>query len=322
MTSSPAGISLDLDNQWAYMKTQGLAGWQAFPSYLDLAVPRILETLRAEDLRITFFVVGQDAAMPENAAALRAIAGAGHEIANHSFMHEPWLHTYSYDQLREDFERAESAIESATGQFPRGFRGPGFSTSAAVRDMLCQRGYAYDSSLFPTVVGPLARAYFFCTSDLPPEEKARRKKLYGSLGDALSPLRPYEIAPGLLEMPVTTMPLLRTPIHLSYLLFLARFSMPLARLYWDCALAVCRLTGVPPNLLLHPTDFLDVSDVPAMGFFPAMKLPAEQKVNLVRHTLRTLKAGWPVLPLIDICRQAALPHTPNLTQPQPHPQTT
>ena len=34
-----ASISLDLDNQWSYMKTHGDPGWESFPSYLDAFVP-------------------------------------------------------------------------------------------------------------------------------------------------------------------------------------------------------------------------------------------------------------------------------------------
>lgn len=297
-----ASVSLDLDNQWAYLKTQGLDGWQSFPSYLDLVTPRILGLLRELDLRITFFVVGKDAALEKNHTALRAIAEAGHEIANHSFLHEPWLHLYDDAQLRADFEQAEAAIEQATGQRPRGFRGPGFSTSPAVRALLAERGYAYDASAFPTVIGPLARAWFFLTSKLPKEEKAKRSQLYGSLRDSFSPLRPYEIAPGLAELPVTTTPFFRTPIHLSYLLFLATVSEPLARLYWRIALTLCRLTGVAPSLLLHPTDFLDAEDAPAMAFFPAMKLPAARKIALVRHTLVTLRQHWQTGPLNEACQ--------------------
>ncbi|MEN3943842.1 polysaccharide deacetylase family protein [Prosthecobacter sp. SYSU 5D2] len=287
-----ANVSLDLDNQWAYMKTQGLDGWQSFPSYLDRVTPRILDTMKRAGLRITVFVVGKDAELEKNRAALQSLANAGHELANHSHMHEPWLHLYSQEELLADFEQAESAILAATGQRPQGFRGPGFSTSQAVRDMLIDRGYLYDASLFPTVMGPVARAYFFMTSKLPPEEKAKRKGLYGSIFSAFSPLTPYQIQPGLLEMPVTTMPLLRTPVHLSYLLFLAQYSMPLARMYWDMAVALCRLTQVSPSLLLHPTDFLDASDVPELGFFPAMRVPAEKKIELVRHTLSSLRRHW------------------------------
>ncbi len=299
MPTHPASVSLDLDNQWAYLKTQGLDGWQDFPSYLDLVTPRILDLLRDLNLSITFFVVGKDASLEENHTALRAIADAGHEIANHSHLHEPWLHLYSDAELRADFDQAETAIEQATARRPRGFRGPGFSTSPAVRALLVERGYAYDASLFPTVIGPLARAWFFLTSKLPKEEKAKRSQLYGSLKDSLSPLRPYEIEPGLVEIPVTTAPLFRTPIHLSYLLFLSTVSEPLARLYWRIALTLCRLTGTAPSLLLHPTDFLDATDVPEMAFFPAMRLPAERKIALVRHTLTTLQRHWQTGTMLD-----------------------
>ena len=35
-----ASISLDLDNLWSYLKTQGAPGWESYPSYLDQVVPR------------------------------------------------------------------------------------------------------------------------------------------------------------------------------------------------------------------------------------------------------------------------------------------
>ena len=90
-----ASLSLDLDNQWSYMKTHGDPGWQSRPSYLDTVEPRILDFLAARRLTITFFIVGQDAALEKNRAVLGSIAAAGHEIGNHSFRHEPWLHLYT-----------------------------------------------------------------------------------------------------------------------------------------------------------------------------------------------------------------------------------
>src|SRR5687768_5627494 len=84
--AKPTGsLSLDLDNQWSYMKTHGDPGWESFPSYLDLVVPRVLDFLEARNLTITVFIVGQDASLEKNRAALSAIAAAGHEIGNHSF---------------------------------------------------------------------------------------------------------------------------------------------------------------------------------------------------------------------------------------------
>src|ERR1700759_2532492 len=90
-----ASLSLDLDNKWSYMKTHGDAGGESFPSYFDVLIPRVLDLLKAHDLTITFFIVGQDAALPQNADALKKISAAGHEVGNHSFKHEPWLHLYS-----------------------------------------------------------------------------------------------------------------------------------------------------------------------------------------------------------------------------------
>ncbi|MGH9819150.1 MAG: polysaccharide deacetylase family protein, partial [Pyrinomonadaceae bacterium] len=122
-----ASLSLDLDNKWSYMKTHGDTGWESFPSYLDAVVPRVLKILSDRDLTITFFIVGQDAALEGNRESIAQIAAAGHEIGNHSFNHEPWLHLYSKPQLVEEFKKTEDALESVTGKRPMGFRGPGFS---------------------------------------------------------------------------------------------------------------------------------------------------------------------------------------------------
>ena len=186
-----ASLSLDLDNQWSYMKTHGDAGWQSHPSYLDIMVPRILGFLAGRKLTITFFVVGQDAALEKNHAAIAAIAAAGHEIGNHSFRHEPWLHLYTPAELDEELRRAEDAIEAVTGVRPRGFRGPGFSLSEGTLETLSRRGYDYDATVFPNLLNPLARAYLFSTSKLTDEEKAQRSALFGTWKDAFRPVRPF-----------------------------------------------------------------------------------------------------------------------------------
>ena len=105
-----ASLSLDLDNQWSYMKTHGDAGWESFPSYLDIVCPRVVDFLEARDLTITFFIVGQDAALEKNHDALSMLSKAGHEIGNHSFHHEPWLHLYSEQEVKDELQRAENAI--------------------------------------------------------------------------------------------------------------------------------------------------------------------------------------------------------------------
>jgi hypothetical protein len=284
MSERRMSLSLDLDNKWSYLKTHGSEEWRDFPSYLDLVVPRILEFLRERGLRITFFVVGQDAALEKNRAALRSIADAGHEIGSHSYSHEPWLHLYSEADLERELERAEDAIQGATGAVVDGFRGPGFSISGTTLRVLRRRGYSYDATAFPNILNPLARAYFFATSNLSREEKARRRALFGSFSDALRPVQPYRWALGeesLLELPVTTMPWLRTPIHFSYLIYLAGFSEHAARAYLRLAALLCRTTDTSPSLLLHPLDFMGAEDDRDLWFFPGMRMGRARKLRLL-----------------------------------------
>ncbi len=295
-----ASLSLDLDNQWSYMKTHGDGGWESYPSYLDVLVPRVLEFLAARGLRITFFVVGQDAALERNRDALAAISAAGHEIGNHSFRHEPWLHLYSEHELQREFQQTEDAIVAATGQRPLGFRGPGYSLSETTLEVLLDRGYRYDASTLPTYIGPLARLFYFRTARLDDEQRHERAQLFGSLRDGMRPVGPYRWAVGdrtLLELPVTTMPGVKVPIHVSYLLFMSAYSPAFARLYFATAMRACRLAGIGPSILLHPLDFLAGDDVDALAFFPGMALPRQRKLETVAASLELLAHHFDVRPV-------------------------
>lgn len=297
-----ASLSLDADNEWAYLKIHGDAGWDGYPSYLDALVPRALDVLARQGLRITWFVVGQDAARAENRDALGALAAAGHEVGNHSFRHEPWLHRYSEPELDEELDRAEVAIQGATGIRPTGFRGPGYSLSAPTLRVLSRRGYAYDASTLPTYIGPVARAYYFRHARLTEEQRRERARLYGTWSDGRRAVRPYRwlVPTGgdgdrtLLELPVTTLPLAKLPIHVSYLLMLSAYSPALARRYCDAAFRACRATGIGPSLLLHPLDFLSGEDVGSLAFFPGMQIPATEKLARVESYLELFSRHFDV----------------------------
>jgi hypothetical protein len=296
-----ASVSLDVDNLWSYMKTHGDAGCEARPSYLDVFCPSVLESLDRLRQRITFFIVGVDAEREENAAPLRSLVAAGHEVGNHSHEHEPWLHLYTREQLDQEVGNAERAIERATGLRPRGFRGPGFSWSPTLLEVLAARGYAFDASTFPTYLGPLARTYYFWTSKLSKAEREQRKALFGSYKEGFRSLKPYHwrLPSGgrLLEIPVTTMPVTKAPFHLSYLLFLSRYSEGLMVAYLRSAIAMCRATGVEPSFLLHPLDLLGGDQVPQLAFFPGMDLPHRRKAQLFERTLRVLGEHFELVPM-------------------------
>ena len=291
-----ASLSLDLDNLWSYQKIHGDAGWDAFPSYLERGVPIILEQLKRHGVRLTVFIVGQDAALAKNAGALRAITDAGHEVGNHSFSHEPWLHTFDRPRIEREIADAEAHIERVTGKRPRGFRGPGFSLSQDTLEVLAERDYLYDASTFPTFLGPIARAYyFFQTPPLDDTEKEKRKLLFGKASDGLQPLAPYTWElPGrpLLEIPVTTMPVTRAPIHMSYVIYLALRSRAVARAYLASAMALCRARGVEPSYLLHPLDFLGGDEVKELAFFPGMGATTRWKHEVFADVIGAIQGSF------------------------------
>ena len=296
-----ASLSLDLDNLWAYQMTHGDPGWERYDSYLDVLVPLVLDALRARSMRITFFVVGQDAALDRNHDAIAALALDGHEIGNHSFRHQPWMHRYSRAEIDSELARTEDAIGAVTGRTLRGFRGPGYSLSDDVLRTLHERGYRYDCSTLPTVVGPMARWYYFRNAKLTAEQRAERSTLFGGAREGLRPLKPYnwDLGQGdrLLEIPVTTMPLARVPIHVSYVLYLAGPSPALARRYFANALRLCRLRGVEPSILLHPLDFLGADDVDSLGFFPGMAMKGAAKRAIVAACLDEMRSQFEVVPM-------------------------
>jgi peptidoglycan/xylan/chitin deacetylase (PgdA/CDA1 family) len=286
--ASVCSLSLDLDDEWSYLKTAGREGWQSLPSYLDRVVPRVLSFMARRHLTLTVFVVGQDAALPRNRGLIEDVAAAGHEIGNHSFAHEPWLHLDGRARLETDLVRAEEHIERIVGQRPVGFRAPGYSLSAATVAILLERGYRYDASSLPSVLGPLARAYYFARTGLRSDAALQRRALFGRFRDGLRPIRPYRWRADdreLLEIPVTTMPFIRVPIHASYVLYLSARSPALARAYFRVAMALCAATGTAPSILFHPLDFLGGDEAPALGFFPGMHLSATHKLRVLDEVL-------------------------------------
>jgi hypothetical protein len=315
---SICSVSLDLDNLWSYMKNHGDAGWESFPSYLDVAVPRILDLLDRFGWKITFFVVGQDAADDRNREALASIVAAGHDIGNHSYHHDPWLHLYSESQLEDEISQAEDSIEQAIGIRPNEFRGAGYSVSRATIEVLSRKGYVLDASTFPMFLGPLARAYLFRMAQLTPDQRRQRRALYGRVKDGTRPVRPFLWDMGdrrILEIPVTTMPILKLPFHFSYLLYISTRSPWLAVQYLRIALGLCRLTGTEPSLMLHPLDFLGNDEVDELAFFPAMNLDSHRKIDYLCRFFRGVDSRYKVVTMSEHANRLLRSH--DLTRRSP-----
>jgi peptidoglycan-N-acetylglucosamine deacetylase len=85
------------------------------------ATPRILDVLRRERVRATFFVLGRHAERwPE---LVRRAALEGHQLGNHGYFHRK-LHRRTPAYVRDDLTRGTEQIVRASGVRPRHFRAP------------------------------------------------------------------------------------------------------------------------------------------------------------------------------------------------------
>ena len=125
------------------------ASWGDIASRVHVGVDRLLELLARFGYHGTFFTLGCVAERrPE---VVRAIAGAGHEVASHGWSHGR-VTTLTADQFRQEVRRSRALLEDLAGAPVLGYRAPSYSIVPGrewALDILIEEGYRYDSSLFP-----------------------------------------------------------------------------------------------------------------------------------------------------------------------------
>ncbi len=106
----------------------------------------ILDTLKKNDVKATFFVVGKNAAARGD--LLRRIVEEGHTLAIHSNTHNYRQIYASVDSFLADFEAVYRLIEQETGVKPSIFRFPGGSINA------------YNAGIYPEIIAEMTRRGF------------------------------------------------------------------------------------------------------------------------------------------------------------------
>ena len=84
-------------------------------------IDKILETLGKEQVKVTFFMVGDW--IEKNNEAAKKIYEAGHELANHSYSH-PHVNNLNYDKNIEQITKCSNLIQEITGKPSTLYRGP------------------------------------------------------------------------------------------------------------------------------------------------------------------------------------------------------
>lgn len=153
--------------------------WNTRECRVERNINSILEMLACRDTKATFFTLGWIA--ERYPQLVRQIVKEGHELASHGYGHER-----ASDQTEEaffaDIHLAKIVLEDLADSEVNGYRAPSFSIGTGnlwAFDCLSRAGYRYSSSIFPI-----------------------RHDHYGMPN---SPRFAYEVRPGLMEIPITTL---------------------------------------------------------------------------------------------------------------------
>lgn len=146
-------LTFDFDAETLWI-SRNAANWKR-PGVLSqghyggkVGVPKILELLREERLKGTFFTPGWTAEKyPDR---MEAIAKDGHEVGHHGYLHE-WIDPDHPDKEREALEKGLESLKKVLGIKPAGYRSPAGETSDNMIAMLAEHDFLYDSSLMDDV---------------------------------------------------------------------------------------------------------------------------------------------------------------------------
>lgn len=153
--------------------------WDRRECRVERNVDLILAMLANHQTHATFFTLGWVA--ERYPQVVRRIVEQGHELASHGYGHER-ASDQSEAVFLADIQKAKALLEDLSGTPVWGYRAPSFSIGHGnlwAFDSLARAGYRYSSSIYP-----IAHDHY---------------------GMPDSPRFAYEVRPGLLEIPVTTL---------------------------------------------------------------------------------------------------------------------
>ena len=181
-TSIVNALTIDVEDYFqvsAFAPYIARSEWSACECRVESNVNRILEMLAINNTKATFFTLGWVA--ERYPQLVRQIVAQGHELASHGYAHER-ASDQSEAVFYADIHLAKMILEDLSDHEVCGYRAPSFSIGADnlwAFDCLARAGYRYSSSIYPI-----------------------RHDHYG-MPD--SPRFAYEVRPGLMEIPITTL---------------------------------------------------------------------------------------------------------------------
>ena len=121
-----AVIHVDVDSLWTIKQDFGqIINRDDCVAYGE-AIPRFLEIFDAENVKATFFAVGEDAKRNIAADMIQNIVAKGHEIGNHTMNHRTDFGKINLAEMRKEIIECDTILSQVTKTDLIGFRSPGY----------------------------------------------------------------------------------------------------------------------------------------------------------------------------------------------------
>ncbi|MFW6082578.1 MAG: XrtA system polysaccharide deacetylase, partial [Chloroflexota bacterium] len=200
--------------------------WPGLESRVVSNTERLLDILAEHDVRATFFVLGEVAGQYPD--LVRRVAAEGHEISVHGHAHAD-IRTLTPKRFGSELDQALAVLTPLATQPIVGHRAPYFSIDESTLwslDVLAERGFTYDSSMFPT-----------------------RNMLYGYPGAPRFPHR-LDGSNGLVEFPASTARFLRINWPIAGGFYVR--TLPYSIIRWG--IRSLNRQGQPAIMYVHPWE--------------------------------------------------------------------
>lgn len=286
-TRTQATIGVDLDPVDVHLAGYGLASTHRDTSIFDAGLPRLLDIFARHDVRATFFALGRDA--QAQAASLRLIEAAGHEVACHSMTHPAALARLRPDRLDVELVQSKALLEDALGTAIVGFRAPNWDLDRALLERLATAGYSYDASTIPSPLLPLLR---FAVA-------ARSRRPGMALRLRLTPMttregpRAYDLAGrSIIEFPVSVTRFARLPIYHTMRSMISDAAL-------DRHLDGLARRGLGLDYAIHGIDALGLIEDGVderLARHPGMTISRAEKLALLDRTVASIVARFATVP--------------------------
>jgi peptidoglycan/xylan/chitin deacetylase (PgdA/CDA1 family) len=288
------------------------------PTFFSIA-DRFLKLSEKYDFKYTIFVIGKDLENPAVAKAVREWQDLGHEIGNHTYNHKPDFGSLSYEETAQEVVSSHEIIRSACKKDPRGFIAPGWAISKNLIKILIEKNYLYDTSLFPSWFMYMAQMKFLWNFKW---DKRRfdifRRTDYAA--NLLGNSRPFfsdgnalyqsEKAGRLLILPLPVTKLSKIPCWHTM-----KFMLPSPMYDYSLNRA---LQSDYFYYLIHPTDLMDLTDVPThyqkkVQILERINVPLNKKMEMLEKTIQKIKKhSSRMVTLSEMSSEISLEHKRNV----------